>query len=55
MMLPFKLVYSDDYFLPLGAHVFPAQKYRLIHQHLLQSGIAEAADLLPDNSEPHSK
>jgi acetoin utilization deacetylase AcuC-like enzyme len=45
-MLPFKLVYSDGYFLPVGAHVFPAQKYRLIHQHLLSAGIAEAADFV---------
>lgn len=51
-MLPFKLIYSDDYFLPLGAHVFPAQKYRLIHQHLLQSGIAEAADFLTPQPAP---
>src|SRR6202166_3403819 len=43
-MLPFKLVYSDDYFLPIGAHVFPAQKYKLIHDRLLESGIAEPAD-----------
>jgi hypothetical protein len=35
-MLPFKLVYSDDYYLPIGAHVFPAQKYRLIHKRLLE-------------------
>jgi len=34
-MLPFKLVYSDDYYLPIGVHVFPAQKYRLIHQRRL--------------------
>ncbi len=27
-MLPFKLIYSDDYYLPIGQHVFPAQKYR---------------------------
>jgi acetoin utilization deacetylase AcuC-like enzyme len=45
-MLPFKLVYTDDYYLPIGAHVFPAQKYRLIHQHLLDTGIAEASDFL---------
>src|SRR4051812_13802114 len=45
-MLPFKLVYSEDYFLPIGAHVFPAQKYRLIHKRLLESGLAEAADFL---------
>ena len=45
-MLPFKLVYSDDYYLPIGAHVFPAEKYRLIHRHLLETGIAEAADFV---------
>jgi len=45
-MLPFKLVYSDDYYLPIGAHVFPAEKYRLIHMRLLESGIAERADFV---------
>jgi len=45
-MLPFKLVYSDGYYLPLGAHVFPAEKYRLIHRRLLDSGLAEPADFL---------
>jgi acetoin utilization deacetylase AcuC-like enzyme len=45
-MLPFKLIYSDDYYLPIGAHVFPAQKYRLIHKRLLESGLAEPADFL---------
>jgi acetoin utilization deacetylase AcuC-like enzyme len=45
-MLPFKLIYSDDYYLPIGAHVFPAEKYRLIHKRLLESGIAERADFV---------
>src|SRR3954470_9451243 len=45
-MLPFKLVYSDAYYLPIGAHVFPAQKYRLIHQRLLSEHIAEASDFV---------
>ncbi len=36
-MLPFKLVYSDDYYLPIGAHVFPAEKYRLVHRRLLET------------------
>lgn len=45
-MLNFKLVYSDAYFLPIGAHVFPAQKYRLIHKHLLETKAAEAADFV---------
>lgn len=46
MALPFKLIYSDDYYLPLGAHVFPAQKYRLIHQRLMETGVAEAGDFI---------
>lgn len=45
-MLPFKLIYSDGYFLPLGAHVFPAEKYRLVHERLLNEKIAEASDFL---------
>ncbi|MGC2698354.1 MAG: histone deacetylase [Candidatus Angelobacter sp.] len=49
-MLPFKLVYSDDYYLPIGAHVFPAEKYRLIHKRLLESGIAEPDDFVTPQS-----
>ena len=45
-MLPFKLVYSNDYFLPIGAHVFPAEKYKRVHDRLLETGIAEAADFV---------
>src|ERR1700693_4830943 len=45
-MLPFKLVYSDDYYLPIGAHVFPAEKYRRIRDRLLQTGVAEASDFV---------
>src|SRR6202034_3080065 len=45
-MLPFKLVYSDDYYLPIGSHVFPAEKYKHIHDRLLASGVAEAADFV---------
>ena len=43
-MLPFQLVYHPRYDLNLGDHVFPARKYRLIHDRLLQEGFAEAAD-----------
>jgi acetoin utilization deacetylase AcuC-like enzyme len=46
LMLPFKLVYSDDYYLPIGAHVFPAEKYRMIHKRLLETGVAEPADFV---------
>ena len=45
-MLPFKLVYSDDYFLPIGSHVFPAEKYKRIHDRLLASGVASASDFV---------
>ena len=45
-MLPFKLIYSDAYYLPIGQHVFPAEKYKRVRDRLLQSGIAEVSDLL---------
>ena len=45
-MLPFKLIYSNGYYLPIGQHVFPAEKYRLIHDHLLETGVAQASDFL---------
>ena len=51
-MLPFKLVYSDDYYLPIGSHVFPAQKYRLIHEHLLETATAAPSDFI--NPQPAS-
>jgi acetoin utilization deacetylase AcuC-like enzyme len=45
-MLPFKLVYSDAYYLPIGEHVFPAEKYRRIRDRLLADGVAKAEDFL---------
>ncbi len=45
-MLPFKIIYHDGYDLNLGAHVFPSQKFRLIHDRLLADGIAEAGDFV---------
>jgi len=45
-MLPFKLVYSDDYFLPIGAHVFPAEKYKRVHDRLIGTKAAEASDFV---------
>ena len=45
-MLPFKLIYSDGYYLPIGDHVFPAEKYRRIRDRLLANGVAEATDFL---------
>ena len=45
-MLPFKLVYSDAYYLPIGDHVFPAEKYRLVADCLRQQGLASEGDFL---------
>jgi len=45
-MLPFKLIYSDEYYLPIGQHVFPAEKYRLVQQRLLESGSATPEDFV---------
>lgn len=45
-MLPFKLIYSDAYYLPIGNHVFPAEKYRRIHDRLIQTGVAEPGDFI---------
>lgn len=45
-MLPFKLIYSDGYYLPIGNHVFPAEKFRRVRDRLLSSGVADAADFL---------
>lgn len=45
-MLPFKLIYSDQYYLPIGQHVFPAEKYRRVHNKLIESGIADPSDFI---------
>lgn len=45
-MLPLKLIYGEGYDLHLGAHVFPSQKFRLIHDRLLGDGIASPEDFL---------
>src|SRR6266849_1326888 len=45
-MLPFKLIYSDDYYLPIGSHVFPAEKYRRVHDQLLATAVAELSDFV---------
>jgi acetoin utilization deacetylase AcuC-like enzyme len=44
--LPFQLVYHPRYDLNLGDHVFPARKYRLIHQRLLEERFAQPADFV---------
>ena len=53
-MLPFRLVYHPGYDLNLGEHVFPAQKYRWLHDRLLDTGFACAEDFVapqPANDE----
>jgi acetoin utilization deacetylase AcuC-like enzyme len=45
-MLPFKLIYSDAYYLPIGNHVFPAEKYRRVRDRLIASNVADAKDFL---------
>jgi len=45
-MLPFKLIYSDQYYLPIGQHVFPAEKYRRVHNKLIETGVADPSDFL---------
>jgi acetoin utilization deacetylase AcuC-like enzyme len=51
-MLPFKLIYSDGYYLPIGQHVFPAEKYHRVHKQLIESGVAGPEDFI--NPQPAS-
>ena len=53
-MLPFKLIYSEKYFLPIGEHVFRADKFRLIRERLLQQHVA-ARERLPSPPKPASE
>jgi acetoin utilization deacetylase AcuC-like enzyme len=46
IMLPFKLIYHERYDLKLGVHVFPSQKYRLVHDKLLADKVATPDDFL---------
>lgn len=41
-----KIVYSDGYFLPLGEHVFPAVKYRLVRERLLEEEVVSDEDFM---------
>jgi acetoin utilization deacetylase AcuC-like enzyme len=51
-MLPFKIVYHPEYDLDLGPHVFPSQKFKMIHDALLAEGIAEEADFVQPEAAP---
>jgi acetoin utilization deacetylase AcuC-like enzyme len=45
-MLPFKVVYHPQYDLDLGPHVFPSQKFKMVHDALLAESIADEGDFL---------
>jgi acetoin utilization deacetylase AcuC-like enzyme len=51
-MLPFKLVYHPEHNLEMSEHIFPWQKYRLVHDALLQEGIAEPSDFIQPDPAP---
>lgn len=40
------VVYSTRYRVDIGAHVFPTEKYQLVHARLLEMRIVDAADVL---------
>lgn len=46
VMLPYRLVYHQDYDLNLGEHVFPSQKFRWIRERLLLDRVAAAEDFV---------
>ena len=45
-MFPFPLIYSEDYIVDLGGHVFQAIKYRLVRARLLSEGTASVGDFI---------
>jgi acetoin utilization deacetylase AcuC-like enzyme len=49
-MLPFKLIYHPRYDLNLGTHVFPSQKFKMVHDSLLEEGLADEGDFLEPDS-----
>src|ERR1700730_4088585 len=50
-MLPFKVVSHPRYDLDLGTHVFPSQKFKMVHDALLEEGLADQGDsLMPEQA-----
>ena len=45
-MLPFRLVYSEEYDLHLGDHVFPSKKYKWLHDRLIHTRFAAPEDFV---------
>lgn len=44
--LPFRLIYSEQYDLHLGDHVFPSQKFRWLHDRLIRTHFATPEDFI---------
>jgi acetoin utilization deacetylase AcuC-like enzyme len=40
------VVFSPRYRIDIGPHVFPTDKYQLVHAHLLETGVIHAADVV---------
>lgn len=47
-----RIVYSDQYDLNLGDHVFPSMKYRLVKEKLLRDELFRAEDFIPPIAPP---
>ena len=45
-MLPFRLVYHEQYDLHLGDHVFPSKKYKWLHDRMIRTRFAAAEDFV---------
>jgi len=45
-LLPFRLVYHEEYDLNFGQHVFPSKKYQHIRERMLAEGFAAAGDFI---------
>ena len=45
-MLPFRLVYHDEYDLNLGDHVFTSKKYKWLHDRLIRTRFATPEDFV---------
>src|SRR5262249_45282912 len=43
---PVRVVYSSRYRIDIGLHVFPTEKYRLVHDRLIESGVIQPSDVV---------
>jgi acetoin utilization deacetylase AcuC-like enzyme len=41
-----RILYSPRYAIDLGLHVFPTEKYRLVHDELLRRGLVQSSDVV---------